>query len=119
MIALAVGAEQTVMPVPGAEKSSSDSENRSGRKNRLPQLTVLGSVEDGAETYRKIRETGGVILTVRFGSGNGKRLERALENLAKQDCRVLGVVVVKADEAFLKWYYMGSGSWNCWKRKEP
>ena len=75
--------------------------------NGLPQLCVAGSMEEGGEVYRKIRETDGVILTVRFGGGNGKRLERALGNLEKQDCGILGIIIIKAEEKFLRRYYFG------------
>lgn len=82
-------------------------QNDSAGGNRLPQLRVAGSVEEGEEVYRKIRETDGVVLTVRFGGGNGKRLERALGNLGKQDCKILGIVLLNADEKFLRQYYFG------------
>lgn len=72
----------------------------------FPRLVICGSLEEDAEIYRRMRKTDGVILTVRYGGGNGKRLERALGNLEKQDCKVLGAVIVNADERFLKLYYM-------------
>lgn len=63
--------------------------------------------EEVPDVYEDIRNTDGVILTVRFGRRNGKRLERTLGNMRKQDCRVLGAVIVEADEKFLKAYYRG------------
>lgn len=64
--------------------------------------------EDAPEVYEKIRNTDGVIVTVRFGKRNGKRTERALSNLQKQDCQVLGIIIAEAEPEFLKAYYAGS-----------
>lgn len=74
---------------------------------RFPVLAAGGKIGDDAEIYRKIRETDGAVLAVRYGCGNGKRLERAFGNLRKQDCRALGAVMIDADESFLKLYYLG------------
>ena len=91
----------------GAERMPEAVQTAAAGGNGLPQLCVAGSVEEGEEVYRKIRETDGVILTVRFGGGNGKRLERTLGNLEKQDCGILGIVIIKAEEKFLRRYYFG------------
>lgn len=91
----------------GAERMPEAVRTAAAGGNGLPQLCVAGSMEEGEEVYRKIRETDGVILTVRFGGGNGKRLERALGNLEKQDCGILGIVIIKAEEKFLRRYYFG------------
>lgn len=64
--------------------------------------------EDVPEVYGEIRKTDGVILAVRFGKNNGKRLERTLSNLEKQECRVIGAVITEVDERFLKYYYLGA-----------
>lgn len=69
------------------------------------QNIPLEMPEEAPEVYEKIRETDGVILLVRYGGKNGRRLERALSNLEKQDCPVFGAVIVEADEKFLKMYY--------------
>lgn len=70
------------------------------------EIIPAGLVEDSSEMYEAIRNTDGVLLTVRYGRGNGKLVERALNNLEKQDCRVIGILIVEADVRFLKKYYM-------------
>lgn len=65
--------------------------------------------EDVPEVYEEIRKTDGAVLVVRFGSKNGKRIERALSNLQKQDCRVFGILLVEGNEKFLKNYFKGIG----------
>jgi len=79
-----------------------------GEGEAFPRLVAMGSLEEDADLFCRIREADGVVLAVRYGGRNGKRLERALGNLKKQDGKVLGAVVVHADETFLKWYYMGA-----------
>lgn len=66
-----------------------------------------GCLEGDADVYRRIREADGAVIAVRSGGRNGRRLERALGNLEKQDCRVFGAVIADADERFLRWYYVG------------
>ncbi len=59
------------------------------------------------DVYEGIRRTDGVILVVRYGRGNGKLVEQAISNLQKQDCKILGILIVEADVKFLRKYYMG------------
>lgn len=73
----------------------------------LEGTKVCGMPQDGAEAYDIMRQADGVIVTVRFADRNGRRIERVLSNLKKQDCRVLGMVITGADEDFLRLYYMG------------
>ncbi len=80
-----------------------------GRPEALGNPLVYGMPEEDTEIYQKLRKTDGAIIAVRFGAGNGKRMERLLGNLKKQDCSILGAVIVEPDENFLKMYYMGKG----------
>lgn len=57
------------------------------------------------EECRKIRELGGVILILPFGTDTGRKTERILTFLRNQDCKVLGMVIAQADEEFLNRYY--------------
>jgi capsular polysaccharide biosynthesis protein len=70
------------------------------------EIIPVELAEESPKVYEKIRNTDGVLLTVRYGRGNGKSVERALNNLEKQDCRVIGILIVEADVRFLKKYYM-------------
>lgn len=76
-----------------------------GRQSETVENIPMDMPEDNAGVYEEMRKTDGVILIVRYGRGNGKRLERAVSSLHKQDCRILGVLIVEADEGFLKKYY--------------
>ena len=80
-----------------------------GRPEALCNPLVYGMPEEDTEIYQKLRKTDGAIIAVRFGAGNGKRMERLLGNLKKQDCSILGAVIVEPDENFLKMYYIGKG----------
>ena len=57
------------------------------------------------EECRKIRELGGVVILVPFGTDAGRRTSRILSFLKNQDCQVLGMVIAQADEEFLNRYF--------------
>lgn len=59
------------------------------------------------DVYESIRRTDGVVLVVRYGKRNGKLVELAISNLKKQDCKILGILIVEANVRFLRRYYMG------------
>ncbi len=64
-----------------------------------------GMPEEDTEVYARLREADGVLVAVRFGGKNGKAMERLLGNLRKQDCKILGAVIVDAKADFLRMYY--------------
>lgn len=57
------------------------------------------------EECRKIRELGGVVLLIPFGTDAGRKTSRILSFLKNQDCQVLGMVIGQADEEFLNRYF--------------
>lgn len=59
----------------------------------------------GEEECKKIREAGGVILLLPFGTDAGRRTSRILSLLKNQDCQVLGMIIAQADEEFLNRYF--------------
>lgn len=59
----------------------------------------------GEEECEKIREAGGVILLLPFGTDAGRRTSRILSLLKNQDCQVLGMIIAQADEEFLNRYF--------------
>lgn len=54
---------------------------------------------------RQMRESGGVILLLPFGTDAGRKTQRMLSLLQNQDCRILGMIIAQADEEFLNRYY--------------
>lgn len=84
---------------------------REGKKTaengRFEGMRLLdgGMPEEDVEAYARLREADGVLVAVRFGGKNGKAMERLLGNLRKQDCKILGAVIVDAREDFLRMYY--------------
>lgn len=89
-----------------AEPDGNTSGFRGRKDGAMPDL-VYGMTEEDAGIYGKLREADGVILAIRFAGRNGKAIERLLDNLKKQDCKVMGAVIVGAQENFLQMYYMG------------
>ena len=57
------------------------------------------------EELMKIRECDAVVLCVKAAGKNGKRIERCLEQLARQDIAVTATVLVEADEKLINAYY--------------
>lgn len=57
------------------------------------------------EDCSRIRELGGVVVLLPFGTDVGRKTERILTFLRNQDCVILGMVIAQADEEFLNRYY--------------
>lgn len=91
-----------------AEKAKQTMEKiiSTGRPGEVHTNIPMEMAEDAPDAYEEIRKTDGLILAVRYGRGNGRITERALANLRKQDCNVIGILIVEADTWFLKRYYM-------------
>ncbi len=53
----------------------------------------------------KIRELGGVILLIPFGTDVSKKTQRIISLLKNQDCEILGMIITQAEEDFLNSYY--------------
>ncbi len=54
---------------------------------------------------RQIREAGGVVVLLPFGTDTGRKTARILSFLKNQDCQLLGMVIAQADEEFLNRYF--------------
>ncbi len=91
---------------PAWENGEGGSKECRGQKAVAPCL-AYDMPEGDMTVYGKLREADGVLIAVRFGAGNGKRMERLVSNLKKQDCNIIGAVIVEADGGFLRMYYMG------------
>lgn len=73
------------------------------------KVVTVPSVEFRPEGVDKLREAEAVLLVVRSGADNGKRIERLLDFLKLQDCSVAGALLWQADVKLLKAYYFGCG----------
>lgn len=63
----------------------------------------------GAGVCDRLRQAEGVLLAVQAGRHGGRRLERVLEYLEQQDCRVTAAVLWGADERLIRRYYFCGG----------
>ncbi len=59
----------------------------------------------GEEQCAQIREIGGVVVLLPFGTDASRKVQRMLTLLKNQDCNVLGMIIAQADEEFLNRYY--------------
>lgn len=55
--------------------------------------------------FEMIRKKTGVILGIPYASGNGRLVKKYIDDLQKQDCPVLGAILIEADAGFLRKYY--------------
>ena len=65
-------------------------------------LSIPGRVLDN---YRKIGVSDGVILAVPYGKKCGSQAEHTITQLKKHGCRIVGVLLVRANQSFMKKYY--------------
>lgn len=72
----------------------------------------------GAGVCDRLRQAEGVLLAVQAGRHGGRRLERVLEYLEQQDCRVTAAVLWGADERLIRRYYFCGGDGEA-PRKSP
>lgn len=79
-------------------------ENESGKSSEWDVLAFNANVLSEDEC-RQIREAGGVMLLLPFGTDTGRKTARILSFLKNQDCKVLGMIIAQADEEFLNRYY--------------
>lgn len=83
------------------------SEQKKELQENMDHLGAAGASPVSAEDmpdYGKLRESG-AILEVVFGKKDGTKTDHLLSQLKKQDCRVYGIIIRDADEAFLDRYY--------------
>jgi hypothetical protein len=78
--------------------------------NEYPVLSMQEVLNAGAEVFARIRNAGGVILSVPQGKRNSRRLSAALHQLEIQDCKVIYAKITDADERLLRWYYGRQGN---------
>ncbi len=79
-------------------------EDESGKSSEWDVLAFNANVLSEDEC-RQIREAGGVMLLLPFGTDTGRKTARILSFLKNQDCKVLGMIIAQADEEFLNRYY--------------
>ncbi len=65
------------------------------------------SEKAGEDAYTKIRECDGLVIIVRAGAHNGKRVERLIEQLSRQEIKPTAFVLSQEDEWLIKAYYRG------------
>ena len=57
------------------------------------------------EAFQKMREVGGVVISLPYGGVHAAAVSYIIEQLKTQECRLCGVAIRDADEKFLKKYY--------------
>ncbi len=72
---------------------------------QMPVFTPVLDVEEHPHMTETLRKAEGVILVAGFGRHDGKRIERTIAFLRRQDCNIMGALLWGADEKLLLRYY--------------
>lgn len=65
----------------------------------------VSSIEQNPKEVEKLRDADGILLVIKAGKGNGRRVEHFLETLKIQDCKVTAALLWQADRNLLNAYY--------------
>lgn len=84
---------------------SREAKEEAPEKNSQWDILAFNGNILGEDECRMIREAGGVILLLPFGTDTGRKVSRILSLLKNQDCKVLGMIIAQADEEFLNRYF--------------
>lgn len=76
------------------------------KTGKLTDWSGLPSPAVKPEICRELREAEGILLAVRAGAHAGKKLERTIELLEQQDCKITAVILLDADERLIREYYL-------------
>lgn len=66
---------------------------------------IEGSLSLQGEDLETLRKSNGAVLMLPWGSKNGNVAEKIIAFMAKQDCKLAGVILYDAEDKFLKRYY--------------
>ena len=68
-------------------------------------FTGVSGVLEMPQNVEKLRNADGVIVAVSGSRGDGKYIEKTLEFLKKQDCKIIAAILCEADETLIRLYY--------------
>ncbi len=74
-------------------------------KIEIPNPTLNEIGESNDEIYASIKECDGLVIVVKAAAHNGKKIERLIEQLARQDIKPTAFVLVGEDEKLIRAYY--------------
>lgn len=76
------------------------------KTGKLTGWSAVPSPAAQPEVCRELRKAEGILLAVKAGAHTGKKLERTIEFLEQQDCKVTAVILLGADEKLIREYYL-------------
>ncbi len=74
-------------------------------KVEIPNPTLGETDGSGDGIYASIRECDGLVIVVKAGAHNGKRIERLLEQLSRLEIKPTGFILTCEDEKLIRAYY--------------
>lgn len=88
-----------------SEKASVEEFFKGCLSNEVNVTSIEEDVLSEDFDFEKLREQGAVVLMVKAGSKNGKKIERIIEQLKRQDVELSGAFLYNEDEKLIKHYY--------------
>lgn len=98
-----------MVSVEDSKRTASGKDDASPVIDMMKQMSpaIKGHLDAQGENLTTLRSSAGAILLLPWGDKNGRRCEKLIDFLIKQDCKIAGAVITNADDAFLKKYYFG------------
>ncbi len=67
--------------------------------------TWNGEIVPTEGDYERLRKVDNLLINIPWGRNNGRQVERVLRQMKHQGCKVKGIVITEAKDAFVKAYY--------------
>lgn len=100
------------LPVLGIESRKKDEKLKQMLENNLSYIfrgeeitRWKAEVIPSAQDYEVLRNAQHLVIEVMWGQNNLRQILRVLEQMQLQDCKVKGIIITEAEDAFLKAYY--------------
>lgn len=88
-----------------ADKEEADNENLKKYFTGCTVDAIYSDITEKSDVMDKLKESECIILVVRAGADNGKRIERVVEQLARQDIKITAFALVDEDKWLIDKYY--------------
>ena len=71
----------------------------------IATLEIVEDFQIVQQEMEKLREVDGVLLVIPYGRMDRTTCNYRIEQLALQECKIVGILIRNADMRFMKWYY--------------
>lgn len=99
--------EKEIYPLVFVTESLAGTEEEKNAVLQMQEMSecIGNALELQGNDLAALRKSSGAVLMIPWGKRNGRVLEKTVQYLEKQDCKIAGAVVYDAEDAFLRKYY--------------